>query len=258
MPAPVQLYSLAACPFAQRTRILLRLKEIPFELTEIDFSKPKPDWFLKLNPLGQVPVIVHEGKAINESSVIGEYLEDVFPERRTMPADPWRRAIARILIGICNDSFVPEMYRLLLEQDPSKWREKTESALASWRRVNDLLLRYNPEGTWLFDEEGFGAAELTFAGFFQRYCLNAYYRHFELPQTEAYARVRRWADAILAHPLVCETGACEEDLIKLYADYARGYRSGQLPPGQERSAMDLSWPLAERPMPPRPAPPPAA
>src|SRR5690625_2515466 len=77
------IYSIAACPYAQRTRMLLELKSIPFELVEIDITRPRPDWFLQLNPAGKVPVIAHQGRAINESSVINEYLEDVFPTPRS-------------------------------------------------------------------------------------------------------------------------------------------------------------------------------
>jgi glutathione S-transferase len=41
----INLYSIAVCPFAQRTRILLTLKGVPFELTEIDITRPRPQKF---------------------------------------------------------------------------------------------------------------------------------------------------------------------------------------------------------------------
>jgi glutathione S-transferase len=37
--------------------------------------------------------------------------------------------------------------------------------------------------------------------------------------------------------------------IKLYADYSLGYSNGALPPGRERSALDMSVPLESRPLP---------
>ena len=39
------------------------------------------DWYLALNPNGGVPTVAHDRNAIGDSSVINEYLEDVFPER---------------------------------------------------------------------------------------------------------------------------------------------------------------------------------
>lgn len=246
---PIKIYSMAVCPFAQRTRMLLLLKQIPFDVVEIDISKPRPDWFLAINPKGQVPVIEHEGRVLNESSIINEYLEEVFPEPALMPRDPWRRALTRIAIDYCNQTFVPALYRLLMNQNPAKEGELTEKALASWRWLDEFLMKHNPDGTFLW--ESFGMADLSFAPFFQRYVLNDWYRGFAVPETTEYARVRRWRDALLAHPAAVETSLPEADYIKLYEDYALGVGNGGVPPGRTRSSFDLSVPLADRPMPPR-------
>jgi len=242
----VEIYSIAVCPFAQRSRMVLALKDVPFELTEIDITKPRPDWFLALNPVGQVPVIRHAGRVLNESSVINEYLEEVFPEPRVFPADPYRRAQSRILIDHLNAVFVPAMYALLMNQDSGRHGALVEKSLASWRWLDAFLTRHNPDGIWLWDD--FGMADLSAAPFFQRWCLNEHFRRFVLPG-EGTARVRRWSDACLAHPLVIGTGMPAEDFIKLYADYALGYGNGAVPAGKERSSFDFTWPLAERPVP---------
>lgn len=247
--AAIHLYSIAVCPFAQRTRILLALKEADFELTEIDITKPRPDWFLALNPLGQVPVIAHRGHVLPESSIINEYLDEVLRGPRLLPEDPYHRAVARVVIEAVNSGFVPAMYRLLMNQDRARDEEITQAALAQWRRLDALLMQHNPAGTWLW--EGFGMADLSAAPFFQRYCLNDWFRGFALPETAEYARVRRWRDAALAHPLVRRTGMPDEDYIKLYADYALGFGNGKTPPGRAHSSFDLAIPLAQRPMPPR-------
>jgi glutathione S-transferase len=242
------LYSMAVCPFAQRTRILLAFKGVECELHELDRNELSSAEYLALNPLGQVPVIVHKGRVLNESSVINEYLEEVFPAPAAFPLDPYRKAIARIAIDSCNHSFVPALYRLLMNRNRAQHAELTENALATWRWANDFLMRYNPDGTWLWDD--FGMADLSYAPFFQRYCLNAYYRHFDVPHE--LERVLRWRDALLAHPLAQVTGMPEEDYIKLYEDYALGYGNGEIPPGRERSSFDRTVPLAERTLPPRP------
>jgi glutathione S-transferase len=41
---------------------LLHLKGLQAELVEIDLSKPRPQWFLDINPAGKVPALVHDGK----------------------------------------------------------------------------------------------------------------------------------------------------------------------------------------------------
>lgn len=69
---------------------------------------------MKINPSGQVPVIGHEGRVLNESSVINEYLEESFPQPPMRPSDRYRRALTRILIDDGNRSFIPLFYRMLM------------------------------------------------------------------------------------------------------------------------------------------------
>lgn len=247
----LKLYTSIICPFAQRARIMLELKKLKFELIEIDLSSPRPDWFLRINPLGQVPVIVHGESVLNESSIICEYLEDAFEEPRTFSRDPYKRALSRILVDYCNQKFMPALYRLLMNQDREKDAKLREEALATWKFIDEFLTRHNPEGVYLDDDAGFSLAEVNIAPFFVRYCLNEYYRGFSLPEGAEYARVRRFRDALLAHPAVQTTGLPADDFIKLYYDYSRGYGNGSTASEDERSSLDMSVPLAERPMPPQ-------
>jgi len=245
----LHLYSMAICPFVQRTRILLEHKGVPFEHTEMDPKSVRSEWFQRLNPVGKVPVINHGGHIIYESLVINEYLEEVFPERPLFPRDPVQRALCRILIDGCLE-FIKAQYALQLNQEREQDQVLTDKVLETWRSLDVFLVRNNPHGVWAFDE--FGMADLTYAPFFQRACVNGYYRWFEVPDRPEYQRVRRWRDACLAHPLVRATGMPEDHYIKLYWDHARGYRRGIIPAGVQ-SAYDMTIPLDVRPLPPRPA-----
>jgi glutathione S-transferase len=53
------------------------------------------DWYLKLNPNGVVPTLVHDGRPVFESSVILQYLDQVFPETALMPTDAYGQATLR-------------------------------------------------------------------------------------------------------------------------------------------------------------------
>jgi hypothetical protein len=75
---------MAACPYAQRTRILLQVKGINSDLVEIDLSKPRPQWFLEINPAGK-----------GESLPIGDATATIMPinreaESRAVPRRPPR------------------------------------------------------------------------------------------------------------------------------------------------------------------------
>jgi glutathione S-transferase len=52
--------------------------------------------YLKLNPNGVVPTLVHDGQVITESSVILYYLDEAFPQQPLMPGSPAQRATVRM------------------------------------------------------------------------------------------------------------------------------------------------------------------
>ena len=53
------------------------------------------DWYLKLNPNGVVPTLIHDGRPIFELSVILQYLDQVFPDEPLVPADAYGQAQMR-------------------------------------------------------------------------------------------------------------------------------------------------------------------
>jgi glutathione S-transferase len=247
--AKIELYSWQFCPFAQRARIVLAVKQINHELHEVDITQPYPERFLEMNPVGKVPTVVYDGKSVYESEVVCEFLDELFPKKPVLPIDPYNRAISRLFISYGTSTFIPALYTLLTNQEPEKDDELKQKALDSWKWVNDFLVKHNPKGTYLFDEPTL--ADYAYGPFFQRWRIVEYYRYFEVPLTQEYTRVLKWRDALLELPIVQSTGHAHEKMVKLYADYARGYDNGKIPPGQEHSAFDLTVPLEEREMPAR-------
>uniref|UniRef100_A0A8D0KRL1 Glutathione S-transferase omega n=1 Tax=Strix occidentalis caurina TaxID=311401 RepID=A0A8D0KRL1_STROC len=94
----IRLYSMRFCPFAQRTRLVLRAKGISHEIININL-KNKPDWFFEKNPFGLVPVLeTSKGQLIYESPITCEYLDEAFPGKKLMPSDPYERAFQKMLL----------------------------------------------------------------------------------------------------------------------------------------------------------------
>ncbi|MDH3236478.1 MAG: glutathione S-transferase N-terminal domain-containing protein, partial [Alphaproteobacteria bacterium] len=78
MPQTLTLVSHHLCPYVQRAAIALAEKAVEFERIYIDLAN-KPDWFRALSPLGKVPVLKVDDRALFESAVILEYLEETQP-----------------------------------------------------------------------------------------------------------------------------------------------------------------------------------
>src|SRR3954468_11751487 len=90
MTAKLKLISHKLCPYVQRAVIALTEKGVAFERIDIELAN-KPDWFLAISPLGKTPVLQVGDKAIFESAVILEYLEETQP-KPLHPANPLARA----------------------------------------------------------------------------------------------------------------------------------------------------------------------
>ena len=93
----LELYHASHSTCSQKVRLCIAEKELNFEghLVDLAMKEQLDPRYLKLNPNGVVPTLVHDGKVIMDSSVICEYLDEVFPEQTLTPQTPVERARMR-------------------------------------------------------------------------------------------------------------------------------------------------------------------
>lgn len=137
-------------PVANSLKSMIPLfeKGLPFESVYVDLHKfeQHSDWFLTINPEGQVPVLDHDGVIVTHTTVINEYLEDVFPDVPLRPADPagaarmrywnkfvdehvmnhvsmhgWHRMVGVIARSVENGEFEKLVERIPLPDQRKKW-----------------------------------------------------------------------------------------------------------------------------------------
>lgn len=98
----VLLYNYFRSSASYRVRIALYYKKIPFKYIPVHLVNNGGEQFSteykKLNPQAQVPCLVMNGRPICQSMAIIQYLEDICPEPRVFPSDPYEKAI---VIQIC-------------------------------------------------------------------------------------------------------------------------------------------------------------
>lgn len=107
----LELYHAGLTACSKKVRLCLREKGLDYvsHFVELgEFAQHDPD-YLKLNPNGLVPTLVHDGAAIIESTVINEYLDDVFPDVPLRPADPVERARSRVWGKLADEALGPNM-----------------------------------------------------------------------------------------------------------------------------------------------------
>lgn len=98
----IQLYGFWRSNAAFRVRVALALKNLDFEEIDIDILSGRQfdPGYAEVNAEHVVPTLVHDGRAIFQSLAIIEYLDEIHPEPRLLPADPSERAYARSLAMI--------------------------------------------------------------------------------------------------------------------------------------------------------------
>ncbi|TBU39043.1 glutathione-S-transferase [Dichomitus squalens] len=130
-------YSGWFCPYVQRVWITLEERGIPYQYKEVNPYKKEPH-FLAINPKGLVPAIEYTGRALYESLIICEFLEDAFPdhEPHILPSDPFDRALVRLWTDHVSKQIVPGFMRLVQAQDSQKQREYLEEFNKALRTIS--------------------------------------------------------------------------------------------------------------------------
>jgi glutathione S-transferase len=88
-----------------KVRVTLAEKELEWDNELLDLMRGdqhRPE-YARINPNQVVPTLVHDGKIVIESTLIIEYLDEAFPAPPLMPADPHRRALARLWMKKIDD-----------------------------------------------------------------------------------------------------------------------------------------------------------
>jgi glutathione S-transferase len=225
-------------PYVRKVLACLHLKGLEYEIDPITpfFGNAE---FERLSPLRRIPVLVHEGLALSDSSVICAWLDEAFPERPLLPAAPAERARARWLEEYADtrlgDLFIWGLFYQKFVR-PIVWGEATDEARVARtlgegipRELDYLEEQLPPEG-FLFGGE-IGLADIALATFFR----NGAYVDFRVDDGR-WPRTAGFVDQALAHPCFAATFPFEQAQI---ASDPRGRRQALLAAGAPLTAETL-------------------
>lgn len=147
------LYDFGNSVCCQKVRITLcakglEWKAIPVNLFTVEQYDPA---YLKLNPKGVVPTLVHDGKPVIESTLICEYIDQTFSQApQLVPADPWLQSRMRLwskmvdeglFDGVTELSF-SAMFRERMRNMPEETRQKRFRNVGDPRRTDRFKSTY--------------------------------------------------------------------------------------------------------------------
>jgi glutathione S-transferase len=192
MTAKLKLISHKLCPYVQRAVIALTEKGVPFERIDIDLAN-KPDWFLAISPLGKTPVLQVGDKAIFESAVILEYLEETQP-KPLHPADPLTRAEHRAWIEF-GSTVLSDIAGSYAAPDDATFGAKTAQLEARFARLETRVAA----SPW-FDGGEFSLVDAVFGPVFRYFDVFDGIADFGILAGKP--KLVRWRQALAARPSV--------------------------------------------------------
>lgn len=194
----MRLYSGPLSMFGMKTEIAAREKGLDFELVMVPFENsvgyaPKHPDVLRINPKGQVPVLVDGDVELFDSTQIFEYFEDVKPSPLLWPSDVVGRARARLLEHKADEVYFPHVIRLMGLQS----KLDDPAATAAIAAANDFYAQM--EG--LLDGRDYLAGPFTCAdiAFFMA---SLFGDRMGAPITGATPRLLAWRERMATRPAV--------------------------------------------------------
>ena len=204
------------------------------------FENHTPE-YLKLNPNGVVPTLVHDGRVIIESTFINEYIDEVFPSPSLRPTDPGLKADMRVWgkladeyglsavriptwtrtkkanIDKLNDAGDLEdvIARIPLKDHRDKYRQIAGGGFSeaefedAYAKMDYLFAKAEAalaKGPWLVGEQ-FTLADINMLPFLTQF---GGYRP-ELLDGKSYPRTKEWHERCLARPAVVKTYTPSEE-----------------------------------------------
>jgi glutathione S-transferase len=244
-------------PLANSLKSMVPLfeKGLAFESVYVDLHKfeQHSQWFVAINPEGQVPVLDHDGHLVTQTTVINEYLEDVFPDTPLRPRNPlgaarmrywnkfvdehvmnyvsmhgWHRMVGIIARKIESGDFEKLMERVPLPDQRTKWMtarsgfspadlaHSTEKIIYAVDKVEKQLA----QSAWLVGND-YTLADINFYSM----CGMMVERMFpELEIAKRCPRLVEWRERVTARPAIAKALSQEdrtEPGLRTWSGHAR-------------------------------------
>lgn len=211
MQTNMTLYASAFCPFCHACRLALTFKGLAHDVVDLDLTQ-KDSFRTLLSPYGRVPVLAHGAERVFESTIINEYLEEVFPERPLLPDGPAARAEVRFWVNFVQDRIVPAYFDLMNNTDPQDW-----PALATRLQHWFLFMERRTFNTDWIAGAGIGLADMALFPWIERFVSAERYRGASIPSE--CKKLRAWTLRMEANAAVATCAKPRADYIAFFDRY---------------------------------------
>ncbi|KAK1390654.1 Glutathione transferase [Heracleum sosnowskyi] len=200
-------------PLVTRVEWALMLKGITdYEYVDEDVTINKSSLLLQLNPIHKkVPVLVHKGKAIIESLVIVEYIDETWINHPLLPEDPYEKARIRSF-AIFAEKLIYDSYTAMASQGEAQ-EKLVESIIEAFEKIEEEI-----KGKTFFGGESLGFLDIAL-GWISLW-LPAWEElgSMKILHPIKFPGIALWVQNFTSQPVIKEKLPSKERIVKFYQE----------------------------------------
>jgi glutathione S-transferase len=195
---------------ALKVRFLLAELGIPYERRTVPIERPRPQWYLDVNPLAGIPTLDDDGFILTESNAILRYLANREGRDDLYPEEPAQRAMVDAFLDRFSLTLRPALFRVeadalgFTSQGGFRTRELDPAAArATESEIAPTLLTFDA----IVGDTGYALGRFTIA---DCAAAPALYRTTKTGMDlSAYPNLVRWRDTVISRPAFAAAGPVE-------------------------------------------------
>jgi len=121
----IQLFSYPTSPYAQKVGCYLKYKQLDYKFVAVN---PLNNAEIRFTRQRQVPVLQIGDQWRKDSSELGLWLDELYPQKPIMPVEQAARAKVLLIDRWISDSLIPTIFRRAVE-----WESSVDSILNGWK-----------------------------------------------------------------------------------------------------------------------------
>lgn len=188
----LKLYGTPASGHCHRVELLLRMLDLPYDYAEAPATVRRSEEFLRLNPVGQIPVLLAAEQVLTDSNAIMVYLVKRYaPDSHWLPEDPLAAAQVQVWLSKAAGEvrYGPASCRMVVQF----------STPENYRSAHSISTRFLPQLEQHLAEREFLATSLPTIADLACYSYVAVAPEGGI-SLKAFPAIQRWIDRIASLP----------------------------------------------------------